>query len=121
MNYQFNQMVLKAMLQQLGCTILTASNGREVASILESQPIDLIMMDCQMPIIDGFEATRKIRQSHAAYSNIPIIAVTANAMTGDSVRCINAGMNDYIKKPIHREVVERKVTRWLQNGKMAAL
>ncbi|ARN72961.1 hybrid sensor histidine kinase/response regulator [Oceanicoccus sagamiensis] len=115
-----NQMVLKGMLQSLNCLILTASNGEEVSKLLNEQPVDLIMMDCQMPVMDGFEATRKIRNSQAAYSNIPIIAVTANAMSGDSVRCINAGMNDYIKKPIKQDVVERKVKRWLQNSKLMA-
>ncbi len=116
-----NQMVLKGMLQRLDCLIVTANNGEEVCQILDAQPVDLIMMDCQMPLVDGFEATRKIRESSSAYSNVPIIAVTANAMTGDSARCINAGMNDYIKKPIKQEVIERKVKRWLQNGKLAAV
>ncbi len=115
-----NQMVLKGMLQPLNCIILTASNGEEVSQILKEQPVDLIMMDCQMPVIDGFEATRRIRSSQSVYSNVPIIAVTANAMSGDSVRCINAGMNDYIKKPIKQDVVERKVRRWLQNSKLMA-
>ena len=112
-----NQMVLKGMLQQLGCVVITANNGEEVSRVLTTQPVDLIMMDCQMPVVDGFEATRKIRASRGAYSNIPIIAVTANAMTGDSQRCLKAGMNDYIKKPINRSIVERKVKRWLQNEK----
>ncbi|MEE8059385.1 MAG: response regulator, partial [Pseudomonadales bacterium] len=116
-----NQLVLKGMLQNFDCIILTASNGEEVSTLLNSQPVDLIMMDCQMPIVDGFEATRKIRDSNAVYCNIPIIAVTANAMTSDSVRCLKAGMNDYIKKPINREVVERKVKRWLQHNKMTAV
>jgi signal transduction histidine kinase/ActR/RegA family two-component response regulator len=112
-----NQLVLKGMLEQSGCMIVTANNGLEVVELLESQPVDLIMMDCQMPLIDGFEATRKIRRSEAAYSNIPIIAVTANAMSGDSVHCLSAGMNDYIKKPVNRDIIEQKVKRWLQHGK----
>ncbi|WP_159931263.1 hybrid sensor histidine kinase/response regulator [Oceanicoccus sp. KOV_DT_Chl] len=116
-----NQMVLKAMLQQMGCMIITANNGADVSQLLDQQPVDLIMMDCQMPLIDGFEATRRIRNSQSVYSNIPIIAVTANAMSGDSQRCLNAGMNDYIKKPVDRIVVERKVKQWLRNGKIAAV
>lgn len=116
-----NQMVLKGMLQNMDCMILTANNGEEVKALLDLQPVDLIMMDCQMPLMDGYETTRLIRNSSAAYSNIPIIAVTANAMTGDSLRCINAGMNDYIKKPINRDIVEEKVRRWLQSSKLSAV
>ncbi len=116
-----NQMVLTTMLQRLGCIILTASNGDDVTGLLESHPVDLILMDCQMPVVDGFEATRRIRNSQTAYSNVPIIAVTANAMTGDNLRCLNAGMNDYIKKPVSPEIVERKVKHWLQVGKLAAI
>ena len=108
-----NQMILRNMLDQLGCIVLTADNGQEAIQILKQQPVDLIMMDCQMPIVDGFEATRMIRNSKAIYSDIPIVAVTANAMTGDSTRCIVAGMNDYIKKPINRDVLESKTARWL--------
>ena len=99
----------------------TADNGVEVAQLLEAQPVDLIMMDCQMPYMDGFETTRRIRSSNAVYSNVPIIAVTANALTSDSARCLNAGMNDYIKKPINRDIIESKVKRWLYPGELAAL
>jgi signal transduction histidine kinase/ActR/RegA family two-component response regulator len=109
-----NQMVLNGMIHSLDCHVLTAENGQEVLKLLDEQPIDLILMDCQMPNVDGFEATEKIRQSNKPYSNIPIIAVTANAMTRDNVRCITAGMNDYIKKPISREVVLKKVSHWLK-------
>jgi two-component system, sensor histidine kinase LadS len=116
-----NQMVLKGMLQQTGCMVLTANNGEQALHILESQPVDLIMMDCQMPVLDGFEATRIIRSNNTAYSDIPIIAVTANAMTGDSTRCLTAGMNDYIKKPVNRKVVLNKVIRWLQNDRLSGL
>ena len=114
-----NQMVLRNMLVQLGCVVLTADNGQEAIDVLSQQPVDLIMMDCQMPIVDGFEATRIIRASKEVYSNIPIIAVTANAMTGDSARCITVGMNDYIKKPINRDILENKTTRWLNRNNTA--
>ena len=111
-----NQMVLRSMLEKLGCIVLTADNGQEAIRVLDQQPVDLIMMDCQMPTVDGFEATRLIRASKALYNDIPIIAVTANAMTGDSTRCIAAGMNDYIKKPINRDVLESKTARWLNHN-----
>ena len=109
-----NQMVLKAMLQELGCFVLTVDNGQEVLDLLARHPVDLVMMDCQMPHIDGFEATERIRRSGSSWQDIPIIAVTANAMTGDSIRCLTAGMNDYIKKPINRELLQEKVRRWLK-------
>ena len=116
-----NQMVLRGMLENIGCHTLTAANGLEVCDLLTSQPVDLILMDCQMPLMDGFETTRKIRDSQTAYNSVPIIAVTANALSADSRRCLEAGMNDYIKKPIDRLVMEAKVKHWLKCGKMAAL
>ena len=109
-----NQLVMNGMLELLGCYIITADNGQEVIDILETQPVDLILMDCQMPIMDGYEATETIRTANRHYSNIPIIAVTANAMTGDSQRCLAAGMNDYIKKPISRDILFEKVSHWLK-------
>jgi signal transduction histidine kinase/ActR/RegA family two-component response regulator len=116
-----NQLVLKGMLQSLECHIITANNGEEVVEVLRNQPVDLIMMDCQMPLVDGFEATKLIRRSKEAYSNVPIIAVTANALSTDSMRCFEVGMNDYIKKPIKRDIIEHKVKHWLQHGKLAAV
>jgi signal transduction histidine kinase/ActR/RegA family two-component response regulator len=113
---QTNQLILKSMLEKIGYMVLTADDGEQVLHVLNSQPIDLIMMDCQMPIMDGYETTRKIRSSNKAYSSIPIVAVTANAMSKDNIRCINAGMSDYIKKPINFEVVKQKVERWTQSN-----
>jgi len=69
-------------------------------------------MDCQMPEMDGFEATKKIRQSDMPYKDLPIIAVTANAMSEDKLKCLNAGMNDYIKKPINRAIISSKICEW---------
>ena len=111
-----NQMVLSSMLVQMGCIVLTADNGQQAIEVLKQQPVDLIMMDCQMPIVDGFEATQIIRASNAIYSDVAIIAVTANAMSGDSTRCIVAGMNDYIKKPINLDVLTSKIARWLNHS-----
>ncbi len=110
-----NQLILKSMLEEIGYMVLTADNGEQALKILDQQPIKLIMMDCQMPLMDGYETTKKIRSSNKAYSNIPIVAVTANAMSDDNVRCISAGMNDYIKKPIKLVVVKQKVERWIQS------
>lgn len=116
-----NQMVLRGMLEHMGCMTLTASNGQEVCDLMASQPIDLILMDCQMPLMDGFETTRFIRNTESAYNSVPIIAVTANALSTDSRRCMEAGMNDYLKKPIDRLQMEDKVKHWLKCGKMAVL
>ena len=109
-----NQMVLSKLLEGFNCRVLIAANGVRVLELLASQPVDLVMMDCQMPIMDGFECARRIRDSQSHIRDIPIIAVTANAMTGDSELCLKAGMNDYIKKPINRDIVERKLRRWLR-------
>ncbi|MCR8921162.1 response regulator [Dasania sp. GY-MA-18] len=111
-----NQMVLKGMLEKLDCIVLTANNGQQALDTLQQQPVDIILMDCQMPIMDGFEATKKIRQTNSAYSNVPIIAVTANAMAGDNEQCIALGMNDYIKKPINRELLAQKIQHWLREA-----
>ena len=82
----------------------TASNGEEAVSMTTKKHYDLIIMDIQMPIMDGYEATRHIRRLEQ-YSNTPIIAMTANAMKSDQERCLQAGMNGYISKPIDAENV----------------
>lgn len=112
-----NLAVLTGMLQPLDVIILTASNGEEALKVLKEQPVNLVLMDCQMPKMDGFEATKHIRNSLSAYSNVPIIAVTANALTSDERSCIMAGMNDYIKKPVNRDILLDKINRWLNTQK----
>lgn len=108
-----NQMVLKGMLEKMGCLVLTADHGEQAIELLKQQPVDIILMDCQMPIMDGFKTTQVIRQASNAYSTTPIIAVTASAMSGDNERCIAEGMNDYLKKPIDRNLLEQKIIYWL--------
>ena len=108
-----NQMVLKGILKKLGVRVATALNGEEaVARYLEQAP-DLILMDCQMPVMDGFEATRKIRALENNQRHTPIVAVTANAMSGDKERCLEAGMDDYMVKPVNRDSVAERVVHWL--------
>jgi signal transduction histidine kinase/DNA-binding NarL/FixJ family response regulator len=95
-----NRMVARAYLQRLGCEIETANNGLEGVERVQQGGLDLVFMDCQMPELDGFEATRRIRQLSGPASRIRIVAMTANAMQGDREACLEAGMDDYVSKPI---------------------
>ncbi len=95
-----NQQILRAFLQKLGCQVQMAANGHQALDLWQSQPFDLILMDCQMPELDGLEATREIRRREQPDQHIPIIALTANAMSGDREICLAAGMDDYLSKPL---------------------
>lgn len=99
-----NQIVLETMLRKLNIETDIAHNGSQALSRLDElhkkyQTIDAIFMDCQMPIMDGFEATRNIRRSNTPYANIPIIAVTGNVTTDDEKKCLESGMNAIMNKP----------------------
>lgn len=115
-----NQEVAELALETLGYHTDIASNGVEAITLItraweQRQPYDLILMDCQMPVMDGYEATRQIREKEAR-ENLPaitIIAMTANAMTGDREKCLSAGMNDYLSKPIQLELLQSKLHQWL--------
>ncbi len=114
-----NQMVARTMIQQQGLDCDIAENGSHALAALnavnQNEPYDLVLMDCQMPEMDGYEASRQIRQGHAGahHKEVPIIAMTANAMMGDKERCLDAGMNDYISKPIEPEKLRNSIERWL--------
>lgn len=119
-----NQEVAATMLEGLGLQVTTASDGSEALQQLTSNfspdsqepPIALVLMDCHMPIMDGYTATREIRQlSLPKAKDLPIIAVTANAMTGDRERCLKAGMSDYISKPIDKSELVQAITSALEN------
>jgi len=109
---QVNQMVAKGMLTKLGCQVAVAGHGGEAIAYLEQQPVDLVLMDCNMPVMDGYEATRRIRQS-GRWPNLPIIALTANALPDERERCQAAGMNDYLAKPFRREDLSALLDSWL--------
>src|SRR5262249_15571985 len=96
-----NQKVVLAMLRKRSYTIEVANNGQQALEMLEKAqtPYDLILMDVQMPVMDGMEATRRIRK-HPEYGGIPIVAMTANVMTGDREKSLEVGMNGYLPKPI---------------------
>jgi CheY-like chemotaxis protein len=108
-----NKEVAMHLLREFGYTAQAAGNGKEVLECLSRRTYDLILMDIQMPELDGLEATRIIRKSNKAYRKIPIIAMTANALKGDDEKCIDAGMDDYIAKPIHADTFKQKVDHWI--------
>lgn len=117
---EINQRVAAGILEHYGLDIKVASNGAKAIQLLHETPdIKLILMDCQMPVMDGFKATEAIRNGDAGadYRKIPIIAMTAGAMTGDREECLNAGMNDYLTKPISAEDLELKTSLWLEARK----
>ena len=112
-----NQKVVLGIIKKLGLSADAVANGIEAVKILETIPYDLILMDCQMPEMDGYEATAKIRdqQSRVCNHDIPIIAMTANAMTGDREKCITAGMNDYLSKPVNPHDLAKILEKWLSD------
>ena len=106
-----NQQVMKGILSKLGYHSFYADNGQEALELLRHQAIDLVFMDCQMPVMDGYEATEKIRHE-LGMTDLPIIAVTANAMSTDKEKCMRAGMDDYLAKPIQIDHIRRALARW---------
>ena len=112
-----NQMVAQAMISKLGYQADIVANGRETINALRMIPYDLVLMDCRMPEMDGFEATRLIRRegSKVLDPKIPIIAMTASAMSGDREMCLRAGMNDFISKPVRKQTLGQMISTWLQN------
>ncbi len=114
-----NAMILKAILEKIGLETYTAQNGKKALEIMAHQPVDIVLMDCQMPEMDGLEATRRIREMDGDKGLIPIVAVTANATSADRNRCIQAGMNDYLSKPLNRAELLEKLVQWLPLEPMA--
>ena len=115
-----NQKVTSLILRKLGYAADVVANGQEVLSALQIASYDLILMDCQMPEMDGFEATQAIRASLSPSARIPIIALTANALPGEKDRCICSGMNDYLSKPIKPEALAQKLEEWVPKGPVEA-
>jgi signal transduction histidine kinase/ActR/RegA family two-component response regulator len=108
---EVNQMVACTLLKKMGHQVDIAENGIVAIKALEQEHFDLVLMDCQMPVMDGYETTRSIRK-HPEWKNLPIIAVTANVMQGDRADCFACGMNDYITKPYNRTQLSEAITRW---------
>jgi CheY-like chemotaxis protein/nitrogen-specific signal transduction histidine kinase/HPt (histidine-containing phosphotransfer) domain-containing protein len=125
-----NQEVARQVLETLGCHVEAVSNGQEALDALANGPYDLVLMDCQMPVMDGYTATQVIRGEEAqeardrppqrqGIGRMPIIALTAHAMLGDRERCLAAGMDDYLAKPFTTEGLRAVLERWLPKGASA--
>ncbi|MBV9034071.1 MAG: response regulator [Acidobacteriaceae bacterium] len=114
-----NQKVAVLMLKRLGVEADIANNGAEALQAIESAHYRLVLMDCQMPEMDGFEATRRIRTQNGYGATVPIIAMTANAFAEDREACLAAGMNDYLPKPVREGELRSKMEQWLRWGEPA--
>jgi CheY-like chemotaxis protein len=104
------------MLHSFGCTVEIAENGLEALQAVELKSYDLVLMDCMMPEMDGYEATIEIRrrQSSGRLAQFPVIALTANAIEGDREKCLQAGMDDYLTKPFERAALHKIISLWTQ-------
>lgn len=108
-----NQMVVRSMLERMGLKVVVAGNGREALGVLNRHAFDIVLMDCQMPEMDGYEATARIRALAGATAATPILAMTANASDEDRDRCLAVGMNGHITKPLRLHVLTEKLRHWL--------
>ena len=111
-----NQEYVRELLEMVGITVETASNGQEALNLLAKQNFDGVLMDCQMPVMDGYEATRQIRKQEK-FKDMPVIAITANAMKGDREKVLAVGMNDHIPKPFKNDVMYATLAKWIKPGK----
>ena len=115
-----NVKVATRMLAKYGCRVDVAANGREAVELFGQLPYDVVFMDCQMPEMDGFEATAEIRRMEDPLHRTPIVALTANAMSGDRERCLESGMDDFLSKPIKEEALVAALHRWVVQSRAAA-
>jgi CheY-like chemotaxis protein len=113
-----NQLVACEMLRGAGIEVLVAENGRRALELLREHPdIELVLMDCHMPVMDGFAATRAIR-SHPRFHALPVVAMTANVLPDDLLKCRGVGMNDYVGKPFHVQELFDMLARWLGRSQL---
>ena len=108
-----NQLVAAEILKRLGCRVDIVGNGKEAVEAVKRLPYDIVFLDCHMPEMDGFEACRTIRLREKSTQHVPIIAMTASALKGDRERCLEAGMDDYLPKPVRMNDLRTAIERWL--------
>lgn len=114
-DHAVNQFISLHMLEHMGCRVETAVNGQAALDAIRHQDFDLVFMDCHMPVMDGLTATRAIRATEAPGEHLPIVALTAQAITGDREQCLAAGMDDYLAKPVTAEELQSVLVRWLNS------
>ena len=122
-DHPVNQKVAQKLLERLGLTVHVADNGEIALEKLRGQQAyAMVLMDCQMPVLDGYSATRRLREIESEQNKprMPVIAMTAHAMSGDRERCLQAGMDDYLSKPLDRQLLEQTLARWMQQSPHAA-
>jgi CheY-like chemotaxis protein len=112
---ELNAWLAQRLLQALGFEVIVAANGALAVERWAAETFDLVLMDCQMPVLDGYAATRQIRafESSRGASRTPVIAITANTLAGDREACLTAGMDDYLGKPYTVKELQRVLVRWL--------
>ncbi len=120
-DHLMNQHVMLRMLARLGYTADAVCNGAEAVAALTRSPYDIVLMDCQMPELDGYEATRQIRRGGGRFRSTPIIAVTANAMEGDREKCLDSGMSDYMSKPVLAQTLATTLEKWILPEEVASV
>jgi CheY-like chemotaxis protein len=112
-----NRLLVKRMFEKLGCRIDLACDGREAVEMARQLHYDVIFMDCFMPELDGYSASREIRTLEQSGQRVPIIALTANAMADDRAKCIAAGMDDFLSKPVSLEDIRKTLQRWTHTAR----
>ena len=122
-DHPVNQKVAQKLLERLGLAVEVAENGEVALEKMRDNVFAMVLMDCQMPVLDGYSATRRLREIESGQGKprTPVIAMTAHAMSGDRERCLQSGMDDYLSKPLDRQLLEETLIRWMQQAPHAAV